>query len=539
MSKKLFTRWLPFLLAPAVLPFIILNVMAVYDEPVETAADYDPYQVTNGGFDTGTLEGWTAYRIWKDEPGLAAFDASLVTNGTYFGSNPYNRDGSYNLGITGGSIGWEQSSERMGYLQSSNFLLGGSGWISFKLGGGRFPEFAYVSIHKSSDDEEVARFGNRWYNNTSRATTVYGSGISNAEAFLFPYYFDLSAVVDLETSLYIRLCDTSAYDWSILSADSFVTYYAVESEPTPGADDLATNILPSIQGIDTASNAIVNGYFGSNADGWSISGTGWGRTSESMRSNVNNGDSGRGVLRSSAFDVSTNKYVRFDWAGGLEYDKRIFISVKEVGTNIELLRYVRRANLSTKKGDSFDNHMLNLSALDASKLYYLEFADNTGDGWGVSYVDSIRLVPKSEWDSVTSGDRAVLISGSVPFAKSFLELTAPICTAMSGDFSSVWSDLGTHYTSLSTYSKDIFTESATTDADIVDARERYVFIIGKYTSLTKFVVDGDNVTYLGAGDLIGYDIGESSRVILFVVLGVMLVSTGAFFIISRRRKYKM
>ncbi|NCA97551.1 MAG: hypothetical protein EOM77_05230 [Bacteroidia bacterium] len=539
MSKKLFTRWLPILLAPAVLPFIILNVMAVYDEPVETVADYDPYQVTNGGFDTGTLEGWTAYRIWKDEPGLAAFDSSLVTNGTYFGSNPYNRDGSYNLGITSGSITWDQSSERMGHLKSSNFLLGGSGWISFKLGGGRYPEFTYVSIHKSSNDEEVARFGNRWYNSTSRATTVYGSSISNAEAFLFPYYFDLSTVVDLETSLYIKLNDTSAYDWSIMSADSFVTYYAVESEPTPGADDLATNILPSIQGIDTASNAIVNGYFDSNSDGWSISGTGWGRTSNSMRSNVNNGDAGMGVLRSSAFNVSTNKYVRFDWAGGLKNDKRIFVSVKEVSTNIEVLRYVRRDNLSSKESDSFDNHMLNLSSLDVNKKYYLEFADNISSSWGVSYVDSIRLVAKSVWDSVTSGDRAILISGSVQFARSFLEQTAPICTAMSGDFSSIWSDMGTHYTSLSSYSKEIFTAAGTTEETIVAARERYIFIIGKYTSLTKFVVDDHNTTYLGAGDLIGYDIGESSRVILFVVLGVMVVSTGAFLIISRRRKYKM
>lgn len=539
MSSKLLSRWLPILLAPAILPFIILNVMAVYDEPVETVADYDPYQITNGGFETGNLEGWTAYRIWKDEPGLAAFDASLVTNGTYFGSNPYNRDGSYNLGITSGSITWDGSTERMGYLKSSNFLLGGSGWISFKIGGGRYPEFAYVSVHKSSNDEEVARFGNRWYNNTTRAAAVYGSSISNAEAFLFPYYFDLSAVVDLDTSLYIKLNDTSAYDWSILSADSFVTYYPVESEPTPDADSLATNILPTIQGVATASNAIVNGYFDTNSDGWTISGTGWGRTSSSMRSNVNNGDAGMGILRSSAFTVSTNKYIRFDWAGGLKNDKRIFVSIKELTTNTEVLRFVRRDDRANKESSDFDNHMLNLSSLDVNKKYYMEFADNISGGWGVSYVDSIRIVPKSEWDSVTSGDRAVLVSGSVQFARSFLEQTDPICTAMSGDFSSIWSGMSSHYGSLSSYSKNIFTGATTTEEIILDARERYVFIINKYTSLSKFVVNSDNVQYLGAGDIIGYDIGDSSRIILFVVLGVMVVSTGAFLIITRRRKYKM
>lgn len=302
---------------------------------------------------------------------------------------------------------------------------------------------------------------------------------------------------------------------------------------------MAVNILPSIQGIDTASNAIVNGYFGSNADGWSISGSGWGRVDNAMKSNAVNGDGGMGVLRSSAFNVSTDKYVRFDWAGGLLNDKRIFVSVKEVTTNYEVLRFVRRADRSGEQSTNYQNHMLNLSSLDVNKLYYLEFADNISGGWGVSFVDSIHIVPKTEWDSVTSGDRAVLVSGSVQFAKSFLEQTAPICTAMSGDFSSIWSDMGTHYVSLSNDSKDIFTNAATTEVTIVAARERYIFIIGKYTALTKFVVDDHNTTYLGAGDLIGYDIGESSRVILFVVLGVMLVSTGAFFIISRRRKYKM
>ncbi|MDD3036041.1 MAG: hypothetical protein PHO93_03920 [Candidatus Saccharimonadaceae bacterium] len=538
MNKKTMMKWLSLMIAPIVLPFVVMNIMAVNDEKVETVAEGSAYQITNGGFETGNLEGWTAYRIWKDEAGNAAFDSSLVTSGTYFGSNPYNRDGSYNLGITSGSISWDQSSERMGYLKSSNFILSGSGWISFKIGGGRFPEFAYVSVHKSSDDEEVARFGNRWFNNTSRATTVYGSSISNAEAFLFPYYFDLSSVVDLETSLYIKLCDTSAYDWSILSADSFVTYYAVGNEPTPGEDDLAVNILPVIAGVDTATNAIVNGYFDSNYDGWTISGSGWGHASNSMRSNVVGGDGGTGILRSSAFIVSTDKYIRFDWAGGLKNDKRIYVSIKEVSTNTEVLRYVRRDNLASKENEDFDNHMLNLSSLNASKKYYLEFADNITGGWGISYVDSIRFVSKTEWDSVISGDRAVLISGSVQFARSLLEQTAPICEAMSGDFSTVWPIMSSHYASLSNDAKNMFTSGSTTEATIVAARERYLFIANKY-SLDKFVVNSDNQQYQGSADIIGYDISASTSLIIIVVTAAMVLSAGAFLIVSRRRKETM
>ncbi|MCK7484315.1 MAG: hypothetical protein MZU97_01230 [Bacillus subtilis] len=125
---------------------------------------------------------------------MMAWQDARVVDGTYFSGYPYHRDGSYNLGIVWNDAPWDQSSERMGHLISAPFVLGGSGWVSFKLGGGRNGSFAYVSVRRTSDHVEVARFGNRHFNDTAVATNQFGNPITNAEAFLFQYYFDLSSV---------------------------------------------------------------------------------------------------------------------------------------------------------------------------------------------------------------------------------------------------------------------------------------------------------------------------------------------------------
>jgi hypothetical protein len=388
---------------------LTLKTVENHDATFIVPYDHASARILNGGFETGNLYGWNAYTIWKDEVGLSAFLDSRVVSNNYFTSNPYHRDGTYNLGIVWDDAPWDQSSERMGHLVSAPFVLSGSGWISFKLGGGRDSDFAYISIRRTSDNIEIARFGNSNFNNTALATSQYGSAISNAEAFMFQYYFDLSEVASLGDSLYITITEAVSFDWSILSVDSFLTYYS--EAPSNNSDTLADNILPTILNIETASNTIVNGSFDTDLSGWSFDGVNWYRNDDgTLRSNPT-GDGNTGVIRSSAFTIASNPYLRLDWAGGLRWEKQIYISIKEVGTNIEVLRFVVRSNLSTKENLNFDNHMLDLSSLDVSKKYYLELSDNRTGSWGVAYFDNIRFVSETEWNAVTSGDRAQSISG--------------------------------------------------------------------------------------------------------------------------------
>ena len=186
-----------------------LNLGNCYAE-FETEYDHPENRVLNAGFETGTLYGWNAYQIWKGESGMMAWTNDRVVNGTYFDGNQYYRDGNYNLGIFGGSIGKDSGQERMGHLRSAPFTVAGSGWISFKMGGGRAPQFAYVSVRRSTDNVEVARFGNRHFNNKDVARET-DAGVNNAEAYLFQYYYDLSAY-DGE-SLYFVISDTSSHNW--------------------------------------------------------------------------------------------------------------------------------------------------------------------------------------------------------------------------------------------------------------------------------------------------------------------------------------
>ena len=378
-------------------------------------------RILNGGFETGTLYGWNVYQIWKNEPTMLAWMDDRVVNGTYFDDKySYNRDGNYNLGIYGGSISKDSGQERMGHLRSPNFTLGGSGWVSFKLGGGKRAQFAYVSVRRTDDNVEVARFGNRHFDDASKvpANNSKDGSKKNAEAYLFTYYFDLSDY--LGEDLYFVISDTSSNHWCVLSADSFYTYY--EKAPATTEDTLAVNILPTVKySENTAEYTIPNDLKGSNSftsdrlsKYWTIDGSGWDLDGETMKSNKINGDSGYGILRSPAFTVNgEKKYICFEWKGGLEFDKTIYVSVKELGTNIEVLRFVRRSGFTNDQRHSdYNNHCLDLTSLSNDKYYYVEFCDSETSSWGISYVKQARMLPESD-SKVNSGDMANMITGIV------------------------------------------------------------------------------------------------------------------------------
>ena len=493
---------------------ISVTLPLVKDSAKPVEATYIPNQIPNGGFENGDLSGWTRIGIWKSESNLVSFNPERVVPTAYYGSSsdhPYNRDGNYHLGVYAYPYSEDNQNlnqERMGHLKSSTFLLGGSGWISFKMGGGKNTSVAYMSVHRADTHVEVARFGNRHFGNTTL------SGTDDAEAYMFPYYYDLS--VQIGQQLYILLTEAASQNWSVLSMDSMITYYP--AAPTiggnpPSGEYLAQDIKPVIYGVGAATNAISN-TLSANVDNWedpnNIFGWSYGRA----RTNRTDGDTSDyclGAVRSPAFKINgANEYLTWDWEGNISLEKQLFVSIKAVGTNIELKRLVRSDYFSTKTGGEFAGHWTNLSALySETNEYYVEMVDNTTTSWGLISVKDVYLRASDHEKVKISTDEAVSIEPlttnftltAAEDAKSygayFLEATSPYCADLDGS-NVPWTTLETAYGTLTADGKNYFVNSSTMDAEIVAARNRYVFLYQKYGSSKEwnnFVVSSTDTHY--------------------------------------------
>ena len=171
---------------------------------------------------------------------------------------PYNKNGKYLF--TG--IDKEAGT---GTLTSDAFTLGGSGWISFSLGGGGNPALCYVSVIDAETDEELVRFGNRLFKDN-------GTGSLNIDSFLanmVSYKVDLTELgIQTGTRIRIRITDNATSHWGLITADSFITYYESE-EDVPQSAHLAENILPAP--TEDSDYQILNGDFETgDLTGWEV-----------------------------------------------------------------------------------------------------------------------------------------------------------------------------------------------------------------------------------------------------------------------------
>lgn len=160
--------------------------------------------VMNGGFETGNLTGWTV------TDGEINIDGAV--SGAEFGwtGATYNHAGSFRFD------GVNSASEDKTYsVKSSDFVLGGSGVISFRLGG----RAATLRVFDAASGEQLAEFMNTAWNDNENPHVEKGC----RNLTMTTYFADLSQ--HLGKTLYIELADTETSDWGAAHFDDIITYY--------------------------------------------------------------------------------------------------------------------------------------------------------------------------------------------------------------------------------------------------------------------------------------------------------------------------
>ena len=366
------------------------------------------YQVTNGGFETGDLTGWT----------LEGGKIGQVTNASgWWNENlPYNKKGNYLFsGIVNEAAGVLESNK--GTLTSSAFTVGGSGYITYLLGGGGNPLECYISIIDAETGEELVRFANRLFNDKGIGIINHGSNLAN----MVLYKADLSEFMG--RSVKIKVVDNSENNWGLITVDSFVTYYK-DIAGVPEKANLAIDIKPaplpdSVLGEDNPYQVLNGDFETGDLTGWTLEGEAeigyvsgqdvfWKNADKSYNKDGSflftgiedvkgSMEFAHGTLISSAFTIGGCGYITFKLGGG--YNPNCYIEIVDAQANTVIARY-HNDNESSNEGRMF-LFKADLTAFMGTEVY-IRVVDNASADWGclavdsfITYYESIEELPEA------------------------------------------------------------------------------------------------------------------------------------------------
>ena len=366
------------------------SYLAAYESDIMIESEY---QIPNGGFETGDLTGWI----------LEGEKIGQVTNasGWWAENLPYNKKGAYLFsGIVDDAAGVLEHYK--GTLTSSAFTVGGSGYITFLLGGGGNPLECYISIIDAESGEELARYANRLFNDKGIGIINNGSNLAN----MILYKADLSEFMG--RSVKIQVVDNATAGWGLITVDSFVTYYA-DASVVPAKANEAVDIKPEpIPDTLLGENdpyQVLNGDFESgDLTGWTLGGDAIGYVSgqdvfwknadkpynkdgrflfTGIEDVMGSMEAAHGSLTSSSFTIGGCGYITFKLGGG--YNPDCYIEIIDAASGEAIARY-HNDNADNNEGRMF------LFKADLTEFMGREVCirvvDNASAAWGCLAVDS-------------------------------------------------------------------------------------------------------------------------------------------------------
>lgn len=356
------------------------------------------YRLYNGGFDLD-LDGWTLDGTMDGEKNDAALGGISEATGYWENDSSGVDPLFYNDGKFFSAYAYTPgATERAtGTLRSSNFIIGGSGWITYKLGGAKNIEQVYLEVVSSSDANKRVVLPNfDWSDNAG--SLVRGCTLVSYRADLIEYGFSLGEEV------YLLLTDNGANDYGLFFLDSVVTYYPVGSEP-----DDSFNLVSKYRFFN-------GGFETGNLTGWELTGdigvvtdqdTYWqntgleaapyGKEGEYLFSfwtwdgtdsegTQNNREGNTGKLTSRTFTLKEGAIVTFLFGGG-GGNQNIYLEFVNADTEEVLAKFF---NTSPNDGRLI-KYGYQFSDLLADTNCYLRITDNATRDWGCFTVDAVEI----------------------------------------------------------------------------------------------------------------------------------------------------
>ena len=329
-------------------------------------------RLVNGGFENG-LDGWTVVGNIGGISSDKTYWAEIID----FGMDGEKMFSAYAPGALESAVGT---------LTSSTFKVGGSGFVTFKIGAMRDGNYVYVDVVDAETKQILARYYNGlWADETD--------GIKSG-CTLVSYKADLSAFAGKE--VFFRLSDNADSGYGLFFADSFITYYENEPEGFNVATPVGYEVSGTIYDIFNGGFEMgdVQGWWNAgepgavtNAEAF-FSGVAYGKNGTFLYSGVedhlagNGREGNRGSLTSSAFELGGIGYISFMLGGG--GNELCYVQVIDAVTNEVLVRYHQQA----MEDAVLKQYVADLSAY-IGRTVRIQVVDQAENNWGCVSFDNV------------------------------------------------------------------------------------------------------------------------------------------------------